>query len=278
MQLMHLRESAFFGIILLEDYFMLTNIEIEELEKKYLNKFSFFLKYVEDEMIKGFNSKDKIRSDWSPFYGTGNGGISEFAVGAERIVYSLLNGRAFGTPNSNPVSSDMFFEVEDAYIHLDMKTVVTDNIGDMKTSIFVGENQNSYEGDINKKGGNVEHYTPNLPRYYSFGTPDEKVCLSFFVVILSNSTTQDVEMVSIMSMPNGQLESYYGSRVLAAGKNQGKARFKFSQCDKFEILNGIDSRINVTYVNPQISTNITNCLKFFFDTNGILKPQLTAFK
>lgn len=257
---------------------MLTNIEIEELEKKYLNKFSFFLKYVEDEMIKGFNSKDKIRSDWAPFYGTGNGGISEFAVGAERIVYALLNGRAFGTPNSNPVSSDMFFEVEDAYIHLDMKTVVTDNIGDIKTSIFVGENQNSYEGDINKKGGNVEHYTPNLPQYYSFGTPDEKVCLSFFVVILSNSITQEVEMVSVMSMPNGQLESYYGSKVLAAGKNPGKARFKFSQCNTFEILNGNDSRINVTYVNPQISTNTTNCLRFFFDTNGILKPQFTAFK
>lgn len=275
MQLMHLIESVFFVIILLEVYFMLTNFEIEELENKYLKKFFYFLKYVEDEMIEGFNSKEKIRSDWAHLYGTGNGGISEFAVGAERIVYSLLNGRAFGTPNSNPVSSDMFFEVEDAYIHLDMKTVVTDNIGDIKTSIFVGENQNSYVGDIVKKGGNVELYTPNLPQYYSLGSPDEKVCLSFFVVILSNSTTQEVEMVSIMSMPNGQLEQHYGSRVLAAGKNPGKARFKFSQCNKFEILNRNDSRIKVTYVNPQISANTTNYLNFFFDANGILKAQFT---
>ena len=129
---------------------MLTNVEIEQKELKYLKKFYHFLKYVEDEMIEGFNSKEKIRSDWEGKYGKE---LSEFAVGAERIVYALLNGRAFGTPNSNPVSSDMFFEVEDAFIHLDMKTVVTDNLGDITNSIFVGENQNSYNGIIKKRKG-----------------------------------------------------------------------------------------------------------------------------
>lgn len=71
MQLMRLREGAFFDIILLEVYFMLSNFDIEKLERKYLKKFSFFLKYVEDEMIEGFNSKEKIRPDWAPFYGKG---------------------------------------------------------------------------------------------------------------------------------------------------------------------------------------------------------------
>lgn len=274
---MHLIESVFFVIILLEVYFMLSNFDIEKLERKYLKKFSFFLKYVEDEMIEGFNSKEKIRPDWAPFYGTGKKNLSELAVGAERIVYALLNGRAFGTPNSNPVSSDMFFEVEDAFIHLDMKTVVTDNIGDIKTVITIEKNQNSYESFIEKRTGTKEYYKPNLPHYYSFGTPDEKVCLSFFVVILSNSVTQEVEMVSVMSMPNGQLHSCYGNKVLAAGKTPEEARFKFSNCNKFEILNRNDSRINVTYVNPQISQAITSQLKFFFDTNGVLKPQFTSY-
>lgn len=277
MQLMHLRESAFFDIILLEVYFMLSNFDIEKLERKYLKKFSFFLKYVEDEMIEGFNSKEKIRPDWAPFYGKGKKNLSELAVGAERIVYALLNGRAFGTPNSNPVSSDMFFEVEDAFIHLDMKTVVTDNIGDVKTVISIEKNQNSYESLIEKQTGTKEYYKPNLPHYYSFGTPDEKVCLSFFVVILSNSVTQEVEMVSVISMPNGQLHSHYGNKVLAAGKTPEEARFKFSNCNKFEILNGNDSRINVTYVNPRISKAITSQLKFFFDTNGVLKPQFISY-
>lgn len=263
---------------------MLTNTGIEELERKYLNKFFHFLKYVEDEMIKGFNSKEKIRSDWDQLYGTKKRKVSDFAVGAERIVYSLLNGRAFGTPNSNPVSSDMFFEVEDAYIHLDMKTVKTSNLGDLTNSIPVGQNQNSYEGIMYKQKkdkGNKnkqiivkEKYKPNLPIYYSVGTQNEKVCLSFFVVILSNSATQEVEMVSIMSMPNGQLESHYGSRVLAAGKNIGTARYNFSECANFELLNGNDSRIKVTYVNPKISKKFTKRLKFFFD-NGVLKDQFS---
>lgn len=261
---------------------MLTNTEIEELERKYLNKFFHFLKYVEDEMIEGFNSKEKIRSDWCHLYGTTKRKVSDFAVGAERIVYSLLNGRAFGTPNSNPVSSDMFFEVGDAFIHLDMKTVKTSNLGDLINSIPVGKNQNSYKGIMYKQKGVQkvvkENYSPNLPKYYSIGTQNEKVCLSFFVVILSNSATQEVEMVSIMSMPNGQLESYYGSRVLAAGKNKGTARYNFSECANFELLKGNDSRIKVTYINPKISDKITNRLKFFFDTNGVLKPQFTSFK
>ena len=34
---------------------MLSNFDIEKLERKYLKKFSFFLKYDEDEMIEGFN-------------------------------------------------------------------------------------------------------------------------------------------------------------------------------------------------------------------------------
>jgi hypothetical protein len=254
---------------------MLTNKDVELLELKYLNKFFHFLKYVENEMIEGFNSKEKIRPDWENLYGSENAGISEFAVGAERIVYSLLNGRSFGTPNSNPVSSDMFFEVDDAYIHLDMKTVVTDNIGDIKKSIFVGENQNSYEGEIIKKHGVNEIYKPNLPQYYLKNSIDEKICLSYFVVILSNSTTQEVEMVSIMSMPNGQLESHYGSRVLAAGKNPGKARFRFSEASKFEVIGKEDSRIKVSYVNPNISIATTNSLPFFFDSNGQLKKQFS---
>ncbi|HEM3463638.1 TPA: hypothetical protein U1B09_001139 [Streptococcus suis] len=240
---------------------MLTNVEIEQKELKYLKKFYHFLKYVEDEMIEGFNSKEKIRSDWDGKYGKE---ISEFAVGAERIVYALLNGRAFGTPNSNPVSSDMFFEVEDAFIHLDMKTVVTDNLGDITGSIFVGENQNSYAGVIKKRKGVEELYSPNIPKYYSQGTPNEKLTLSYFVVILSNSETLEVEMVSIMCMPNGQLHSHYGSRPLQAGKNPGKARFKFSECDKFELLNN-ESRIMVSYVNKKIPVNVKERLKFFFD-------------
>lgn len=61
----------------------------------------------------------------------------------------------------------MFFEVNDAYIHIDLKTVQTDNIGDYNTSIFVRENQNSYNGNIEVRGGVRQDYEPAFPYYYN---------------------------------------------------------------------------------------------------------------
>ena len=123
--------------------------EIETIELKYLEKYYHFLKFVQDEMFQGFRTKENIKDDWIGLYGSlGGEGISDFAVGAERIVYSLINGKGIGQPNSAPVGSDLFFEVEDAYIHIDMKTVNLKNIGDFKTSIFIGENQKSYKENI----------------------------------------------------------------------------------------------------------------------------------
>lgn len=65
---------------------------------------------------------------------------------AERIFYTLFNG--FGTPNTSPVASDLFYETEDAFVHIDIKTVTTTNRGDMTDKISVGENQHSYYGRI----------------------------------------------------------------------------------------------------------------------------------
>lgn len=163
---------------------MMTNQQIEKLESKYLNKFYHFLKSFEDEMMDGFQTKEKIKDDWFGKYGTN---ISDFAVGAERIIYALFNGKGIGQPNSCPVGSDMFFEVKDAFIHIDLKTVQTRNIGDITRSIFVGENQNSYKGvmNVNTRQGVVQrNYTPALPAFYNKGKVNEKICLSYFITIV----------------------------------------------------------------------------------------------
>ena len=81
--------------------------KIELLEQKYLNKFYYFLKFVEDVMMIGFQTKEKIKDDW---FGKYDSKISNFAVGAERIIYALFNGKGIGQPNSCPVGADMFFE------------------------------------------------------------------------------------------------------------------------------------------------------------------------
>ena len=135
-------------------------------------------------MMYGFQTKEDIKDDWIGKYGAN---ISDFAVGAERIIYALFNGKGVGQPNSCPVGADMFFEVKDAYIHIDLKTVQTRNIGDITNNVFVGRNQNSYKGVMNvntKADGDsfepVRLYVPALPPFYNKGKDTEKICLSLF--------------------------------------------------------------------------------------------------
>lgn len=257
--------------------------QIEELENKYLEKYWHFLKFVEDEIIYGFNTKNDIKNDWIGKYGNGSAGISNFAVGSERIIYALLNGKIAGQPNSCPVSSDLFFEVDDAFIHIDLKSVTTnggssvinpitgkklgDNIGDFKSDIFIGRNQNSYKGiQVVNKGKVKEEkreYLPNLPAVYTKINGEKKICLTYFITILSNAHTFDTELISIMCVPNGKLEPHYKERPLKAGKNPGRTRFKFKEVNKFELLDDKPSRIKIVYKNPKMNDWVKKKLSFY---------------
>jgi|TARA_B110000240_G_C13376864_1_gene400732 hypothetical protein len=243
---------------------MKTSKEIEELEKKYLNKYYHFLKFAEDEMLSGFKTKDDIKDDWWGLYSSG---ISDFSTGAERIVYSLLNGKGIGQPNSSPVGSDLFFEVDDAYIHIDLKTVGASlkgnsNIGDYTRSIFVGTNQNSYSGEMIVKGER-RSYSPQLPTYYNKGKQNEKICLSYFITILYDSDNLDTLVMCIVCMPNGELEPVYKTDVLSAGKNIEKTRFRFTNTPKFRLLGKNDYRIKVVVFKDDMNEVYKKKVSFF---------------
>ena len=62
-------------------------------------------------------------------------------------------------------------------------------------------------------------------------------------------------------MPNGELESYYKERVLKAGKNPDKTRFRISSVNKFELLPDKPSRIKVVYFNENMDEEIKKKLK-----------------
>jgi len=243
--------------------------KIEQLEKKYLNKYYHFLKSVEDELLDGFKTKESIKGDWFGLY---KSGISDFAVGAERIVYSLMNGRSIGIPNSCPVGADLFFEVPDAFIHIDLKTVGASlvgntNIGDYTKNIFVGTNQNSYKGFMVVHEGSareeLRQYIPALPPIYNRGKENEKVCLSYFITILYDKDTLDTLVMSIVCMPNGELEPHYKTRVLQAGKLIDKTRFKFTEIPNFELLGDNSKRIKVVYFDEKMDDNYKKKLVFF---------------
>ena len=241
--------------------------EIERLENYYLNKYYHFLKFAEDDMIRGFKTKDEIRDDWFGKYNA-----AEFNTGAERVVYSLLNGRGIGIPNSSPVGSDLFFEVEDAYIHMDLKTTkaskVKSNIGDYKNSWVIGNNQNSYKGILKKKrrGGVIEEvkYEPKLPTYYNKGKNNQKICLTYFISILYDQDNLETLVMCLGCMPNGELEPLYKSDPLKAGKNIGKTRFSIEKTASFRLLNN-SSRIKVISYNDKMDNNFKKDLKFYKD-------------
>jgi len=245
----------------------MTKEEIEKLEYTYLSEFYHFLKFAKRRMLNGFRTKEKIKSDWvdkwNPTEAGKEKGISSFAVGAERIVYALFNNQGFGQPNSAPIGSDLFFETDDAFIHIDLKTVQTRNIGDYTKHIFVGDNQNSYNTEIKKANGKSftpkRKYSPALPHQYSKGG---KPCLSFFITILYNEENLDILCINILAMPNGTLSDEYGSDVVSAGKNPGKIRFNFYKSSEFKLLEGKPKRIKVVYLNSNIEKKFLNRLAF----------------
>ena len=79
--------------------------KLESLERKYLNKYFHFLKFAEEELLEGFQTKYRIQDDWKHQWDPEQDGkgISDFAAGAERIIYSLLNGKGIGQPISAPI-------------------------------------------------------------------------------------------------------------------------------------------------------------------------------
>ena len=71
-------------------------------------------------------------------------------------------------------------------------------------------------------------------------------------------------------MPNGCLVSHYGSRVLQAGKNPDKTRFKFTEVPTFELLDIPKSRVKVVYFNKKMSEDLKKSLSFY---EGIYDKQ-----
>lgn len=239
-------------------------IQIEKLEQKYLDKYYHFLKFAEDELLLGFKTKYKIKDDWySKWNPTEEGkGISDFATGAERIVYSLLNGKGIGQPNSAPIGADLFFEVQDAFIHIDLKTVQTRNIGDYTGDIFVGNNQNSYVGKLDVSNKEKIYDEACLPYYYTL--KDEKIkkaCLTYFITILYEEVNLEILNINILCMPNGLLYPVYGKNVLKAGKvlypkgnpkretHAKSIRFKWKDNLDFKLIDTKSKRLKVAYFN-----------------------------
>ncbi|MFY9089376.1 hypothetical protein [Arcobacter aquimarinus] len=238
--------------------------EIEEIERKYLNKYYYFFKYVEDEMLNGFKSMYDIEKNWRKHWDSSK---SDFSTGAERIIYGLLNGKAFGNPNSTPVSADLMFELDDAFIHIDVKTYGEKNRGDFTSSHSLEANQTSYYCEILEKATRSKMsptrvHKASLPAFYTKKDTTRKICLTYFISILTENKGRDLMAIVLTCVPNLRLKKHYSSRPIKAGKKVlpqtftsrngnnykiGTGRFDFAAVGTFELLNNQPSRVKVIY-------------------------------
>lgn len=217
---------------------MLTNYDLENLEFFYLNKIENLIKSNVFNIHTYFNSKKYLRNYWTNYGATGS--ISESSIGIERIIYNLFYN--FGSPVAAPTGSDLFFETPDAFIHIDVKTFVTKNINDARKNIPVGDNQNSYSGNITSQYSKISSisYTGNLPHYYTFILNQViliKPCLTYFLVFITDEYTDEILGIFVTCMPNGQLKNIYGDSILSPGKNPGKIRFNYSGLKFMSLFN-----------------------------------------
>ena len=243
--------------------------KIERLEHKYFNICEQLLLKNKDQIIKGLQSKNKIREFWINKLSESEKRKKKiFDIGAERVIYHSFSDCSLGEPNSNPVASDLFFETKDSFVHIDLKTVSSKNIGDGNEKVTIARNQSSYKGKISiQSTGEKRNYIPNLPYFYK-SKNKKKYCLTYFIVIFYESEGNNTPfLIYITCMPNGKLHCLYGDDILEAGKKKKnenrdqEARFCFKKCIEFKTLKN-KKRIHVTYFKEDICKKYQSKLQF----------------
>ena len=247
--------------------------KIETLEREYLEQIYYILTIDKDKLINALNSKNDIKDDWFEVPKLKN---SDIAIGSERIFYWLFN--QFGKPNSSPIGSDLFFETYNAFIHIDIKTVnFKSNKGDFVKRLNIGKNQTSYNGIITyENGGFKEYYCSHLPTHYNKNKIDEKICLSYFIGILTSKLRGDIQTIILTCVPNGELANFYDNGIkisedndkvslLAPGKNDTEARFRYEEYKYFDLISDDEEkffRTKVLYFKKNMDEEIFNKIEY----------------
>lgn len=208
---------------------MMSLLNLEKLEKKYLDFIVTFLVQDLDILIKGLNSRIELLNDWKDqFIKTSREGYdsSDLDAGAERIFHHIFT-PIFKFPNSCPVGSDLMYITPDAVIHIEIKTNLVTN-PDYKGKIQLGINQTSYN---NKK------FKPNLkPIYESLQLPT----LTYAIQIVHKHMSKIINALNVISVPNGLLRKIYQDEIIQAGKGGWEKskdiRYSFIKEPRFKLL------------------------------------------
>lgn len=254
--------------------------KIEFLEKKFFDYIKTFLKKNLKPILEGFNSRHKIFNDWnSQFLATAraNYDASNLNTGAERILYHVFSLIKW-IPNSCPISSDLFFELPDAFIHIDIKSALISNKSDYHGAINIGRNQTTYPAHKGSKSkGKPIIFYPNLPRFYNEKKPNRKICLTYVIHIIHENKKENTIAILFASIPNGELFKVYGNKIVRRGKSAyckkcevKDFRYNYYKEPRFLLLTETPLRIEFIHFD--------NSQKPSIEKESIVRFELNKFK
>lgn len=192
----------------------LTNIELENLEKKYLDIISNIISNNIGRFINEINSQKNI-----PAY-TSSAKTNPIESGVENIMNAMIARRLDWGIASMQGASDSCYECGDSIVHIDAKTIL-DTDGDVSgdtNRMDIRQNQTSFDfdntHDVTKRTGKIYTWKPKLHRYEKHKLFGSVPNLTYFLRIIWSGTNL-VEQISLICIPNGQFFDTH--KIILAG-------------------------------------------------------------
>jgi hypothetical protein len=203
----------------------LTGESLETLELRYLNKiWDILLKYL-PEILDRFYSRIKLHSFWEKQFAGGEEikRLSDLSVGAERVFHTIFAKNTDWSPSSIPVGSNLFYESDEVFLNVDIKSVYVENSWDYLGVAEVGERQTSYP--MQNTWGASTKFFPQLPSYYEANNA-RKPSLTYIMQIIHLDIDRILEgkydpnaiAFVLLAVPNGLLYEKYGEKIIEEPK------------------------------------------------------------
>lgn len=202
-----------------------TQVSIEKLEYYYLTQLDDLIHSNIQEIVSLFARRFKLYNYWKDFLNTGLKRLTDLGIGAERVFWKII-ANSFPTWNPVPllIGSNLFFETNDAFVHIDIKSVYVDNLRDYEGLVEVGDAQTSYP--MKNKWEAQQEFMPKLQPTYIINN-QVKYSLTYFIqiiyekpeeIISKNLDPGPVALV-LISLPNGNLYDVYGEDIVKYPKS-----------------------------------------------------------
>lgn len=193
---------------------MLTNSEIQDLEKKYFKILCDLFDRNLGDIITQIYTQESIITPST----TAKSNTIEHSV--ENIVEGIIFSQLGWKVCSLPVSSDSCFEVGDAIINIDAKSI-KDTDGDATGhKVNLQQSQTSYSNGkvIQFTGrGHTRTWEPKLKLYENHKIFGEIPNLTYIFKVIYSDTNL-VEELYLISIPHGQLYNIFTDKILQKGK------------------------------------------------------------